>query len=105
MKQIIKHGYRKDMRTTCPICGCEFSYEWDDVIISTQAGYPYVTWTYYGYGDYSYTTPRYEIICPDCGKKFQILNWSISYPSDSTQRTTITYYKTGDKHDTTYKKD
>ena len=43
MKQIIKHGYRKDMRTICPICGCEFSYEWDDVIISTQAGYPHVT--------------------------------------------------------------
>ena len=54
MKQIIKHGYRKDMRTTCPICGCEFSYEWEDVI-TTYSTYPHVTWTYYGYGDGNYS--------------------------------------------------
>ena len=105
MKQIIKHGYRKDMRTTCPICGCEFSYDWEDVIIKTDTT-PHITWTYYGYGDYTYTSPRYEISCPECKKVFQILNWTISYPSDSTQRTTITYFtKKGDNHDTTYKKD
>lgn len=107
MKQIIKHGYKKDMRTTCPMCGCEFSYEWEDVI-TTYSTYPHVNWAYYGYGDgnYSWTSPKYEIICPDCGKRFQILNWTISYPSDNTQRTTITYFtKEGDNHDTTYKKD
>jgi RNA polymerase subunit RPABC4/transcription elongation factor Spt4 len=40
MKKIIKHGQKKEMRTTCPNCGCEFSYEWEDVI-TTEKSYPY----------------------------------------------------------------
>ena len=103
MKKIIKHGHLKEMKTTCPYCGCEFSYEWEDVI-TTEVKYPQATWIYYPYYN-SKTYKRYEIICPECNKKFEILNWTINWRDGSSsiyitegefddswkQRTSITY--------------
>lgn len=82
MKKIIKHGQKKEMRTTCPYCGCEFSYEWEDVL-TTEKSYPYEpTWTYYSYPSKTYK--KYEIICPDCDKQFEILNWTINWENGNS---------------------
>ena len=35
MKKIIQHGFMSYMETTCPYCGCKFSFEWEDVISPT----------------------------------------------------------------------
>lgn len=35
MKRIIEHGFINYMETTCPYCGCKFSFEWEDVISPT----------------------------------------------------------------------
>lgn len=85
MKRIIKHGQKKEMRTTCPFCGCEFSYEWEDVI-TTEVADPYSPiYTYYNsiihYTYPSKTHKKYEIICPDCNEQFEILNWSMTLES------------------------
>ena len=81
MRKIIKHGYRYHMETTCPNCGCQFSYEWEDVITTV----PSITFTTCACGccgnNNYYTNPSYEIICPECNNKFTILNWHFSdYP-------------------------
>lgn len=72
MKKVIRHGYRYGMRTTCPSCGCEFSYEWEDVL---KNGYECRQEGYYC------TYPGYQIICPECGSKFKIANRTFSYSS------------------------
>ena len=85
MKRIIEHGFMSYMETTCPYCGCKFSFEWEDVISPTWDTYP--TWRY----DNTYitvsngcvttgTVQHYEIFCPECKRKFPILNWSFAYP-------------------------
>ena len=71
MKRIIEHGYRHYMETTCPACGCKFSYEWEDVI----KGDLY-------HSTNLYTSAPYEIICPECGARFQLLNWTFHWSSE-----------------------
>lgn len=44
---IIKHGEKK-FKTICPICGCEFEYEYEDI-------------------DKDYLSKDFTIKCPDCG--------------------------------------
>jgi DNA-directed RNA polymerase subunit RPC12/RpoP len=53
MITVIKHGKHKFMK--CITCGCEFTYEKED-ITSTQSGVS-------------------EIKCPDCGKKILVSYW------------------------------
>lgn len=81
MKKVIKHGFQYHMETTCPSCGCQFSYEWEDVI-TTMPSITFTTTTGCNCcGDCCYTSPKYEIICPECGNKFTILTWHFyDYP-------------------------
>ena len=73
MIRIIEHGYKYNMETRCPSCGCRFSYEWEDVL---KEGYLH-------YNDnYTYSYPNYRITCPECGDTFTILNWSYTYTKD-----------------------
>ena len=71
MKKIIEHGCKQRMETTCPECGCKFSYDWADVI--QENIYEFNNTSYYSF-------PQYKIGCPECGHIFQILNWSFTYP-------------------------
>ena len=57
MITVIKHGKRKFMK--CITCGCEFTYEKED-IISNQTGIN--EWEHY-------------VKCPDCGKKILVSYW------------------------------
>lgn len=71
MKIILKHGYRQYMETTCPSCGCKFSYENEDIIKQPAYFYNHSGWKeYYGYDED-------RIICPECGANFKISNWGI----------------------------
>lgn len=36
MKTIIKSG-KKEFTTTCPVCGCQFSYEITDISMTSQS--------------------------------------------------------------------
>ena len=65
MKKIIEHGYKYHMETTCPSCGCKFSYDWEDVIKTDFYSYKYSS---------LYTNPAYRIICPECEAEFELLN-------------------------------
>ena len=66
MKKIIKHGNNKPMIATCPDCGCEFSYEYEDIHIPTQSLSTY-------YCDVTN--------CPECGKEVMIYSYTRTYPS------------------------
>lgn len=34
MKTILKHGFMNNMTAYCPSCGCEFTYEQEDITTS-----------------------------------------------------------------------
>ena len=53
MIKVIKHG-QKEFNCVCPCCGCEFTYEYED--IHTEA----IGEITYNYGSTSY------VVCPDC---------------------------------------
>ena len=72
MKKIIEHGYKYNMETICPNCGCKFSYDWEDVI---RENITYNT-------NNNSTFASYRIICPECGANFQLLNWSFNWSSE-----------------------
>ena len=79
MIKVLEHGYRYHMETRCPSCGCRFSYEWEDVIKKDSS------YTHLSDGQssaYYWAYPAYQIICPECGSQFDIMNWSINYPPD-----------------------
>lgn len=57
MKKIIEHGFMNYMETSCPYCGCRFSYEPEDLLTR-----------------YNNTYINYDISCPDCAKVFTITN-------------------------------
>ena len=117
MKKIIEHGFMNYMETTCPYCGCKFSFEWEDVISPTWGP----TWRYDNTGITvsgccitTGTAQSYEIFCPECKRKFPILNWTFNYPkntcpftySGELKNTSVTKYssdctchKCSDKHD------
>ena len=78
MIKVIEHGYRYHMETTCPNCSCRFSYEWEDVETCYNKMPSYYIYT---------TTPTYWITCPECMHRFEILNWSFTYPSKKTNIT------------------
>ena len=59
--RIIKQGVLNSYRFTCPYCGCE--YEYDDSDLHEEYG---LTST----GSYNY------VICPCCGKKNIIYNYT-----------------------------
>ena len=71
MKKIIEHGFKQYMETRCPHCGCRFSYEWEDVIKENI----YCNTNLYN-------SAPYEIICPECGARFQLLNWTFHWSSE-----------------------
>lgn len=81
MKKVIEHGYRYNMETICPNCGCRFSYEWEDVETRYNSKSTYYTYAMY---------PIYLVSCPECMHYFEILNWSFVYP-DKKENTTITW--------------
>lgn len=66
MIKVIKHG-QKEFTHTCSRCGCEFTYEYEDIHSEAIRGLT----------DYSST--RY-VICPDCGNKCCINTGSIDWP-------------------------
>ena len=39
MIRVIEHGYRYEMESRCPSCGCHFAYHWEDVLSKNS---PYV---------------------------------------------------------------
>lgn len=63
MIQIIKPGTKKI--TKCESCGCQFSYEEEDVQVANKP--PFEKW----------------IICPQCEKKIGIL--SVRIPKDASK--------------------
>ena len=67
MIQIIKEGTKKV--TKCESCGCEFSYEAEDIQSSNKP--PFEQW----------------IVCPQCGKKISLVAVKVSKDaSKSIQR-------------------
>ena len=81
MKRIIEHGYKYHMETRCPSCGCLFTYDWEDVL--KESIYTYKCSSIY-------TSPSYQITCPECGAQFQLLQWKFTGYRDSIQFTTFT---------------
>lgn len=53
MIKVVKHG-QKEFNCTCPRCGCEFTYEYEDIHTETIKGITY-----------SYSSTSY-VVCPDC---------------------------------------
>ena len=66
MKKIIKHGKGTNYQTTCPICSCEFTYEYSDIFYD----FSLITTTSYGRG---------YVTCPECGEKIYINKSYTSY--------------------------
>lgn len=64
MKTVIKHGYQARMHTTCPYCGCEFTYESQDIIAMPTITSHTSTNCVYSPGAY--------VTCPDCGAMLYI---------------------------------
>ena len=65
MIKVIKHG-QKEFNCVCPCCGCEFTYEYED--IHTEATREII----YGYDSTSY------VVCPDCKYHCKVpgkINW------------------------------
>lgn len=71
MIRVIEHGYRYEMESRCPSCGCHFAYHWEDVLSKNS---PYVQ---YGHTSDTYVSyPEWYIRCPDCGCEIKVLNWT-----------------------------
>ena len=65
MIKVIKHG-QKEFNCTCPRCGCEFTYEYEDIHTEAIRGITY-----------SYSSTSY-VVCPDCKHHCEIpgkTNW------------------------------
>lgn len=77
MIRIIEHGYKYHMETRCPLCGCRFSYDWEDVLKEGCFHYN---------DNYTHTYPSYRITCPECGNTFPILNWNFIYSNDENNK-------------------
>jgi len=74
MKKIIKHGFKNYMATTCPYCGCEFTYELGDLELPRQEWFLNgTTWK-----AYSITCDNSFITCPDCECYFKINNYTLN---------------------------
>ena len=72
MKKVIEHGYRHYMETTCPNCGCRFSYEYEDIIKNRNYFINHSGWKEY------FDNWSNQISCPECGAIFQIFDWQIT---------------------------
>jgi hypothetical protein len=68
--KVIKHG-TKVFRAVCPICGCEFEYEYED--LKTEYGFVR------------------EVKCPDCGNMVYHQEYKPVYPSSPTWPTYPNY--------------
>lgn len=64
MKTILKHGNKRQHTTTCTHCGCEFSYEFEDVVNNNNYN-----------GDISLTYHIPYVTCPECGCYVYIYEW------------------------------
>ena len=65
MIKVIKHG-QKEFNCICPLCGCEFTYEYEDIHTEAIRGITY-----------SASRTSY-VVCPDCKHHCEILektNW------------------------------
>lgn len=67
MIKVIKHG-QKEFTHTCSRCGCEFTYEDEDIRAEATLG-----------AGLRHSSPCY-VICPDCGKKCYINDDNIGWP-------------------------
>ena len=56
--KVIKHG-EKTFKVVCSVCGCEFEYEYEDLVDSYLPGIK-------------------QIKCPDCGKQIHVFQEEIS---------------------------
>lgn len=96
MINIIEHGYKFNMETRCPHCGCRFSFGWEDVLKSK----PY---TIINYSYYTENWFDYKIKCPECSNLIPIFNgnWPITTLTDNgiTITTTTTTWKKEKKND------
>ena len=71
MIKVIKHG-QKEFNCTCPRCGCEFTYEYEDIHTEAIRGITY-----------SYSSTSY-VVCPDCKHHCEIpgrTNWYDPIPT------------------------
>ena len=64
MKTILKHGNKRQHTTTCTHCGCEFSYEFEDVVNNNNYN-----------GDISLTYHIPYVTCPECGCFVYMYEW------------------------------
>ncbi len=67
MIKVIKHG-QTEFTHTCSRCGCEFTYEYEDIHTEAIRGLAYNS-----------TTSCY-VVCPDCGNKCYTGNSNIGWP-------------------------
>jgi hypothetical protein len=69
MIKVIKHG-QTEFTHTCSRCGCEFTYEYEDIHTEAFGGLA------------SNSTTSCYVVCPDCGNKCYIYsnNSNISWP-------------------------
>ncbi len=65
MKKILKHGNKQEHITTCFCCGCEFSYEFEDVIDGNG----------YNPNGTSLTYHLPYVTCPECGNMVYVYDW------------------------------
>lgn len=71
MIKVIKHG-QKEFNCTCPRCGCEFTYEYEDIHTEAIRGITY-----------NYSSTSY-VVCPDCKHHCEIpgkTNWYDPIPT------------------------
>ena len=66
MIKIIKHG-QTEFNCTCSRCGCEFTYEYEDIQSEATRGLT------------NYTSVRY-VKCPDCGNTCYVNNSNTGWP-------------------------
>ena len=69
MIKVIKHG-QKEFNCICPRCGCEFTYEYEDIHTEAIRGI-----------SYNYSSTSY-VVCPDCKHHCEIpgkTNWPTPY--------------------------
>ena len=66
MKTILKHGFMNNMTAYCPSCGCEFTYEQEDITTSYkyECDSPFLA---------AWPTKHIFVICPDCGYSINIV--------------------------------
>ena len=77
MKKIIKKG-TKEFITNCPTCGCEFSYELEDIYMSDKVSCPCCDNTCL----HTLESKKLEekiITCPNCNSKNTSELWGTSY--------------------------